>query len=136
MDSKSENNHELPSPSKNVEIFEPSNNDNYENLVSNKELDKNSKSTPNLQPSSSTQISLVQTSTAAASSITDDTTHYDSTSKAEDVDIIEKEWVNKAKNIVNSTRNDPRQQNKEIAKLKKIYLEKRFNKTLITDDSK
>jgi hypothetical protein len=136
MDSKSENNHELPSLSKNVEIFEPSVDNNYENLVSNKELDKNASSTPNQQ-----LIPLLQTSTATTSTTTVSTTQVDvplneSDIKAEDVDIIEKEWVNKAKNTVNSTRNDPRRQNKEIAKLKKIYLKKRFNKTLIIDDNK
>ena len=136
MDTKSKNNHELPSPSNNVEIFEPSSsNDNYENLASNNELDKNASSTPNQQP-----IPLVQTSTVTTPTTTSttpvDMSLNESDAKAEDVDIIEKEWVNKAKSVVNSTRNDPRQQNKEIAKLKKIYLEKRFNKTLITDDNK
>jgi len=47
---------------------------------------------------------------------------------AEDVDLIEKEWVEKAKHIVSKTKADPREQNVEIAKLKADYMKKRYNK--------
>lgn len=49
---------------------------------------------------------------------------------AEDVDLIEKEWVNRAKDIVERTKNDPYVQNKEVNKLKAEYTEKRINKKL------
>lgn len=49
---------------------------------------------------------------------------------AEDVDLIEKEWVNKAKKIVESTRNDPSQQNIQLNKFKADYLKIRFNKDI------
>ena len=49
---------------------------------------------------------------------------------ANDNDLIEKEWVNKAKYIVNSSREDPRLQNKEMSKLKADYIQKRYNKQL------
>ena len=52
---------------------------------------------------------------------------------AEDVDLIEKEWVEKAKHIVSQTKNDPREQNVEISKLKADYMKKRYNKDLEID---
>ena len=47
---------------------------------------------------------------------------------ADDDDLIEKEWVQKAKAIVASTKNDPYRQNKEISSYKADYIKKRFNK--------
>lgn len=47
---------------------------------------------------------------------------------ADDTDLIEKEWVEKAKEIVGKTRNDPYLQNQEINKVKADYLKKRYNK--------
>lgn len=47
---------------------------------------------------------------------------------ADDVDVIEKEWVEKAKKIVGATKADPYQQEKEVSKLQADYLMKRYNK--------
>src|SRR5688572_4414625 len=47
---------------------------------------------------------------------------------ADDVDVIEKEWVDKAKKIVSSTKEDPHVQEKEVSKLQADYLMKRYNK--------
>lgn len=54
---------------------------------------------------------------------------------AEDSDLIEQEWVDKAKAIVNSTSHDPHTLNKEINKFKADYIKKRYNKQIkvITD---
>ncbi len=49
---------------------------------------------------------------------------------ADDADLIEKEWVVKAKEIIGQTRHDPYMQNKEISKVKADYLKKRYNKDL------
>lgn len=49
---------------------------------------------------------------------------------ADDTDLIEKEWVTKAKQIVAATREDPYTQNREISKFKADYLKKRYNKDL------
>jgi len=51
---------------------------------------------------------------------------------ADDADLIEKEWVDKAKEIVARTREDPHQQNKEMSRVKADYLKKRYNKDLKT----
>ena len=49
---------------------------------------------------------------------------------ADDADLIEKEWVLKAKAIVTQTRDDPYKQNREMSKVKADYLKKRYNKDL------
>jgi hypothetical protein len=49
---------------------------------------------------------------------------------AHDVDLIEKVWVEKAKEIVGRTRSDPHLQNKEISKFKAEYIKKRYNKDI------
>lgn len=49
---------------------------------------------------------------------------------ADDVDLIEREWVHKAKEIVERTKNDPYLQNKEMTKVKADYMKKRYNKEL------
>lgn len=51
---------------------------------------------------------------------------------ADDADVIEKEWVTKAKAIVNSTRSNPNQQSSELSKFKAEYIKKRFDKEVKT----
>lgn len=47
---------------------------------------------------------------------------------AGDDEVIEKEWVDKAKKIVSQTKDDPYQQEKEVSKLQADYLKKRYGK--------
>lgn len=47
-----------------------------------------------------------------------------------DDDLIEKEWVNKAKQIVERTRDDPYKQSEELTHVKVDYMKKRYNKTI------
>lgn len=49
---------------------------------------------------------------------------------ADDVDLIEKEWVVKAKAIVAQTKDDPYKQNQAMTQVKADYLKKRYNKDL------
>lgn len=54
---------------------------------------------------------------------------------ADDSDLIEKEWVLKAKEIVARTKHDPYLQNKEVERIKADYMKKRYNKDIrITED--
>jgi hypothetical protein len=54
---------------------------------------------------------------------------------AEDGDLIEKAWVQKAKAIIEHTKNDPYNQNREINKVKKDYIQKRYQKDVkLTDE--
>lgn len=56
--------------------------------------------------------------------------------KADDADLIEKQWVDKAKLIVEKTKNDPYVQNKELSKVKAEYVSKRFDKDLKLSEDK
>ncbi|HRJ90857.1 MAG TPA: hypothetical protein PLU21_01455 [Candidatus Saccharibacteria bacterium] len=49
---------------------------------------------------------------------------------AADDDLIEKEWVDKAKKIVEETRDDPHRREQEVGKLQADYLRKRYGKEL------
>lgn len=54
---------------------------------------------------------------------------------AEDRDVIETEWVNKAEQIVSKTRHDPYQQAKALNALKADYIRKRYGKEVkVVDD--
>lgn len=54
---------------------------------------------------------------------------------ADDTDLIEKEWVTKAKAIVAHTKDDPFKQNQAMNKVKADYLKKRYNKDLKISES-
>lgn len=49
---------------------------------------------------------------------------------AADEDLIEKEWVDKAKQIISETHDDPHERSKRINTLQKDYLQKRYGKEL------
>lgn len=48
--------------------------------------------------------------------------------EAADADLIEKEWVIKAKQIVEHTAEDPFRQQEELGRMKADYMKKRYNK--------
>jgi hypothetical protein len=49
---------------------------------------------------------------------------------AGDDDLIEKEWVDKAKKIIATTKDDPYRREQEVGKLQADYLKKRYGKEL------
>ena len=49
---------------------------------------------------------------------------------ANDDDLIEKEWVNKAKKIIADTHNNPYQRERAVSELQVVYLKKRYGKEL------
>ncbi|MDB5177365.1 MAG: hypothetical protein JWN75_1033 [Candidatus Saccharibacteria bacterium] len=53
---------------------------------------------------------------------------------ASDDDVIEKEWVDKAKKIITETQNDPYKREQEVNKLQTDYLRKRYGKELGTSN--
>lgn len=53
---------------------------------------------------------------------------------ASDDDLIEKEWVDKAKKIIADTQNDPYRREQEVTKLQIDYLRKRYGKELGTSN--
>jgi hypothetical protein len=50
---------------------------------------------------------------------------------ADDNDVIEKEWVDKAKEIVSSTQGDPHAKSNQLSGLKKEYIHKRYGKDIL-----
>lgn len=48
----------------------------------------------------------------------------------DDNDLIEKEWVNKAKQIVERNRDDPYKQSEELTVFKADYMKKHYDKTI------
>jgi hypothetical protein len=49
---------------------------------------------------------------------------------AADVDLIEKEWVDSAKKIIETTKDDPHARERQVGKLQSDYLQKRYGKKL------
>ncbi len=49
---------------------------------------------------------------------------------ADDVDLIEKDWVNKVKEVINKTKDNPYEQARQLAIIKSDYLKKRYNKSI------
>jgi hypothetical protein len=60
----------------------------------------------------------------------DDTTISNYPVVANDDDLIEKEWVDKAKQIIADTHDDPYKRDQEVNKLQVDYLKKRFGREL------
>lgn len=58
------------------------------------------------------------------------TMENDITQEADDIDVIEKAWIDRAKHIVDQTSSDPYEQQKMISKMKAEYIKKRFNKDI------
>ncbi|HET7630275.1 MAG TPA: hypothetical protein VFK03_02780 [Candidatus Saccharimonadales bacterium] len=54
---------------------------------------------------------------------------------AGDDDLIEKEWVDKAKQIISETKDDPYAQEKAVNKLQADYLKKRYGRTVKLSDN-
>ena len=53
---------------------------------------------------------------------------------AGDEDVIEKEWVDKAKKIIQETKDDPFARTNRVNELQRDYLKKRYNKDLGTGE--
>ncbi len=53
---------------------------------------------------------------------------------AADDDVIEKEWVNKAKKVINATKGDPYAKEREVSKLQADYMQKRYGKQVKMPD--
>jgi hypothetical protein len=58
------------------------------------------------------------------------TTQTTGPTTVDDGDLIEKEWVTKAKQIVERTRDNPYQQSEELTLFKADYMKKRYDKTI------
>lgn len=85
---------------------------------------------PVLPIQQSQQAQIAPQRPVAAVSVPVVTSSSGSVAIADDVDVIEKEWVDKAKSIVNQTKGDPYHQEKQVSELQADYLKKRYNKSV------
>lgn len=74
-----------------------------------------------------TTLPQVTPSSVPPTDTADDATIVNPTTASDD-DIIEKEWVNKAKKVVADTQGNPYLREKEVSKLQADYLQKRYGK--------
>jgi hypothetical protein len=70
------------------------------------------------------------TNTQAVDQNTTNSTTQPVVDNTEDSDLIEKEWVTKAKQIVERTREDPHKQSQELTVFKADYMKRRYNKSI------
>lgn len=133
----------LPAPHQGPDRIAPYSNQRVENFpsltVPEKSLEHNKENIEtgdNVGDRLQTQPTLPTLSSAAPFLAQDDDTKsvtQDNTSAplvAADDDLIEKEWVDKAKTIVVQTKDDPYRREQEVSKLQTEYLRKRYGKEL------
>ena len=120
-----------PRPDDNIPNFEGGRNSGAENATSKAIETNSSNASSTINAPTSVPISVdpsiidnnlssIQTSsTPKKIAITDNLS-------ANDVELIEKAWVLKAKAIVDQTRNDPHEQTAELSKIREDYQSKRF----------
>lgn len=108
---------------------------------SNPELDKPSEATHlNPAPINAQVNSASLPAKQLAATVSDDLaiqpTSQMTSAIADDVDLIEKTWIERAKSIIAKTKDDPYLQKSEISKVKAEYIEKRYNKKIkLADDT-
>jgi hypothetical protein len=76
----------------------------------------------------SNPVQPVVVSTTQPDDTNDDSTNSPIT--ASDDDVIEKEWVDRAKKVISDTKDDPYKREEQVNKLQKDYLQKRYGKSL------
>jgi hypothetical protein len=97
---------------------------------------ENSPQTKSVAISSQAANDMALPSQSIASVLTDDSpATITSPSQADDSDRIEKQWVDKAKTVIERTKDDPFEQKNQMSRVKADYIQKRFNKTLKADDA-
>jgi len=116
-----ESNPNLPTPDTSPEIQLPN-------------VERGAQSAPERASEQSNQAQAVPVSLPTPVVTEDDTQVQsqvdDNPAVAADEDLIEKEWVDKAKQIIADTRDDPAAREKQVGKLQADYLKKRYGKEL------
>lgn len=85
---------------------------------------------PQTPPPMPAPAAPVEPEQPAAQTVPDSRALVPTPEAAADSDLIEKEWVEKAKQIVEHTAEDPFNQQEALSKMKADYLKKRYNKDL------
>ena len=92
--------------------------------------EQKSETSAQVADNSGTPTIVVPTAVPSVATTTDDQTVTAAPVTASDDDLIEKEWVDRAKKIVSDTRDDPFQQENAVSALQKDYLKKRYGREL------
>ena len=87
---------------------------------------------PPITPAAQTPISLPPVAKDEKSDVTT-TTITNDLQVTDDGDLIEKEWVDKAKQIVERNRDDPHKQSEQLTEVRADYMKKRYNKIIKTN---
>lgn len=136
-------NPELPAPQKTPD-YQPVNHEvgeqlltpetrgeqSYEREQNMKQVDREN-TPPIAQPITSVVTPTPPLPSALGTTVADDST---GPTIANDDDLIEKEWVDKAKKIIAETQNDPYLREQQVTKLQSDYLRKRYGKELGTSN--
>lgn len=112
----------------NAQNFEFAPAPSFEKAPSGEQTKTSSQTTTNQTTGANTQTLTPGQNNTANSQNQDSDTNIGSPLIADDVDVLEKEWVDKAKKIVDETRHDPREQKRVLALLKADYMKKRYGK--------
>lgn len=83
-----------------------------------------------LRPQTPITVPLPSATAQADDDVTSSGTAAVSPAVADDADLIEKEWVEKAKDIVAKTKNDPHMQSVELTNFRHDYMKKRYGKEI------
>ena len=83
---------------------------------------------PQTVPMTTIPLPLPKTASPAGPQVATGVSQAGALQVADDKDVIEPEWVHKAKAIVNSTIDDPYKQSEDLTVLKADYMQKRYNK--------
>lgn len=121
-----EPNKELPPVENSESLVQPS--EKSEQLIVNPENTASITGSKQPKTASPAPVSLNQSTSVEMPQITTSSPSDDNMLIADDTDLIEKEWVNKAKQIVEHTKDDPHLQTNEMSKFKSQYQKKRYNK--------
>lgn len=82
-----------------------------------------------------TDTNLTDTNVPAGATIVNKSTEIpDVPSVAADEDLIEKEWVDKAKKIISETKEDPYARDEEVSKLQVEYIKKRYGRSISLEE--
>ena len=94
-------------------------------------MNDNNTAMPDLQNQNTPEESSLQGASGGVSTDAQQkTTTIPIPPEAEDNDLIEKEWVERAKQIVEHTRHNPHEQQKALSLMKADYMKKRYNRDI------
>jgi len=122
---------ELPAPQQNIESPEAGKQDHYDESQSSKAMEQNP-AWAGLPVKGQAAMDAADPGAGVPHTPPPDGTNgiVAIPAIADDADLIEKEWVDRAKRIVEHTKHDPYTQNKHMNVMKADYLKKRYNKDI------